>query len=175
LRFLSHACLLTPLKRDLRLGRAILDGEGGYAEDRAHGIRVINLGAMLAGQSLNEVDLRETDLSDADLSGSDLSNTDLLKANLAGSNLWGASLRGANLDQVRLFYGDPDLASPKLPGEAADHRTGLGTGAIVEDADFSGVLGMTPEQRRYCCAWCGSQARRTIPGGCNGIPNRLGR
>jgi hypothetical protein len=34
IRFLSRARLLTPLKRDQRLGRAILDGTGGYEEDR---------------------------------------------------------------------------------------------------------------------------------------------
>lgn len=175
LRFLSHACLLTPLKRDVRLGRAILDGEGGYAEDRVHGIRVINLGATLVGQRLNDTDLRETDLSNIDLSGADLSDTDLLKSNLAGTSLWRASLRGANLDQTRLFYGDPDLASPNLPGEATHYSTGVGTGAIVEDTDFSGVTGLSPEQRHYCCAWCGSRARRTIPGGCEGISNQLGR
>jgi len=36
--------LLTPLKRDSRLGRVILNGSGGYAEDRIYGVRVINLG-----------------------------------------------------------------------------------------------------------------------------------
>ena len=40
LRFLSQSRLVTPLKRDRLLGRPILDGDGGYAEDRDHGIRV---------------------------------------------------------------------------------------------------------------------------------------
>ncbi|MDB9378672.1 pentapeptide repeat-containing protein, partial [Nodularia sphaerocarpa] len=40
IRFLSRSKLLTPLKRDSRLGRAILDGMGGYAEDRLEGVRV---------------------------------------------------------------------------------------------------------------------------------------
>jgi uncharacterized protein YjbI with pentapeptide repeats len=174
LRFLSHAFLLTPLKRDLRLGRAILDGQGGYVEDQADGIRVVNLGSMLVGQPLNDTDLRATDLSAADLSGADLSDVDLLQANLAGASLWRASLRGANLAESRLFYGEAELASPRQPGETPNYTTGAGTGAVVEEVDFSGVTGLSPEQRRYCCSWCGSRTRRTIPGGCEGIANRLG-
>ena len=42
LRFLSRSKLLSPLQRDRRLGRAILDGSGGYAEDRLEGVRVID-------------------------------------------------------------------------------------------------------------------------------------
>lgn len=67
IRFLSQSRLLTPLQRDRVLGRAILDGSGGYAEDRAQGLRVINLGVMLAGANLQQTDLRWTDLSDANL------------------------------------------------------------------------------------------------------------
>jgi len=32
---------------------------------------------------------------------------------------------------------------------------------------------MSEEQRQYCCAWCGEASRQTIPGGCQGIANRL--
>ena len=53
LRFLSRSRLLSPLQRDRRLGRAILDGKGGYAEDRYYGVRVIDLGVMLAGADLS--------------------------------------------------------------------------------------------------------------------------
>ncbi|WP_208345570.1 pentapeptide repeat-containing protein, partial [Aetokthonos hydrillicola] len=60
IRFLSRSKLLTPLKRDRHLGRAILDGIGGYAEDRLEGLRVIDLGVMLAGADLSRTDLRWT-------------------------------------------------------------------------------------------------------------------
>jgi hypothetical protein len=46
--FLSQSRLLSPIKRDRHLGRPILDGEGGYAEDREFGTRVVQLGVMLA-------------------------------------------------------------------------------------------------------------------------------
>jgi len=42
LGFTSCSNSLTPLKRDFRLGRH-LDGNGSYAEDRIHGVRVIDL------------------------------------------------------------------------------------------------------------------------------------
>ncbi|MFN7658317.1 MAG: pentapeptide repeat-containing protein, partial [Dolichospermum sp.] len=83
LRFLSRSKLLTPLQRDRRLGRAILDGSGGYAEDRLEGVRVIDLGVMLAGADLADNDLRWTDLSEANLVRANLSNCDLVKANLS--------------------------------------------------------------------------------------------
>ncbi|MFN5965273.1 MAG: pentapeptide repeat-containing protein, partial [Pseudanabaena sp.] len=51
-RFLSSANLLTPLKRDGLLGRPILDGTGGYVVDLANGVRVVNLGMMLAGRDI---------------------------------------------------------------------------------------------------------------------------
>ncbi|MDY7021389.1 MAG: pentapeptide repeat-containing protein, partial [Cyanobacteriota bacterium] len=49
------------------------------------------------------------------------------------------------------------------------------TGAVVEKADFTTIEGLSEENRYYCCAWCGSESRKTIPGGCEGIPNKLGR
>ncbi|MFN6132362.1 MAG: pentapeptide repeat-containing protein, partial [Synechococcaceae cyanobacterium] len=58
LRFLSNARLLTPLRRDQRLGRAILDGEGNYEEDRRGGVPVIRLRQMLKGMDLSGCDLR---------------------------------------------------------------------------------------------------------------------
>jgi hypothetical protein len=67
LRFLSQSKLVTPLMRDSHLGRPILDGLGGYAEDRQNGIRVISLGVMLAGSDLSDNDLRWTDLSEANM------------------------------------------------------------------------------------------------------------
>ncbi|MFM6199288.1 MAG: pentapeptide repeat-containing protein, partial [Dolichospermum sp.] len=90
LRFLSRSKLLTPLQRDRRLGRAILDGSGGYAEDRLEGVRVIDLGVMLAGADLADNDLRWTDLSEANLIRANLSNCDLVKANLSRTILYAA-------------------------------------------------------------------------------------
>lgn len=172
-RFLSRARLLTPLKRDRRLGRAILDGKGGYAEDRLHGVRVIDLGVMLAGANLSCTDLRWTDLSEANLIRADLSRCDLVKANLARTILVDANLTGADIKGTRFFYGTAEAATPRSRTEWPDYKTGEHTGAVVEGADFTDVVEMSPEQRYYCCAWGGDKTRETIPGGCSGIPNKL--
>jgi uncharacterized protein YjbI with pentapeptide repeats len=175
LRFLSHSGLLTPLKRDRRLGRAILDGAGGYLEDRNYGIRVIDLRGMLADSDLSFSDLRWLDLSDANLVTSNLSHCDLVRSNLSRTILYQANLEGANLEAVRLFYGELDEASPRSRTEPPNYQTGAYTGAVVEGVDFSDVENLSDEQRYYCCAWGGAKARKTIPGGCEGIPNKLGR
>ncbi|WP_446865914.1 pentapeptide repeat-containing protein [Phormidesmis sp. 146-12] len=175
LRFLSRAKLLSPLKRDRRLGRAILDGSGGYAEDRNYGTRVIDLGVMLAGANLSGTDLRWTDLSEANLIRANLTCCDLVKANMARTILYGAILRGADLNGTRLFYGTAEAASPRSRTDPPNYKTGAQTGAVVENADFTNAEDMSPEQRYYCCAWGGSKTRSTIPGGCEGIPNKLGR
>lgn len=175
LRFLSNAKLLTPLERDRRLGRAIFDGTGGYAEDRVCGVRVIDLGVMLAKADLSCTDLRRTDLSEANLVGTNLSNCDLVKANLCRTILYQVNLVGADLKAARLFYGSLKTASPRAHTQPPypDYRTGAYTGAVVEDADLTGVQGLSEEQRYYCCAWGGEKTRSTIPGGCEGIPNQL--
>jgi uncharacterized protein YjbI with pentapeptide repeats len=173
IRFLSRSKLLTPLKRDLRLGRVVLNGNGGYDEDRIYGVRVINLGVILAGTDLSQTDLRWTDLSDANLIRSDLSGCNLSKANLARSILYQAKLNGADLKGTRLFYGEIELASPRIPERSPDYITGEFSGAIVEDVDFTNVRYMSKSQREYCCAWCGKKSRQTIPGGCKGIRNKL--
>ncbi|BAT52584.1 Pentapeptide repeat protein [Nostoc sp. NIES-3756] len=175
LRFLSRSKLLTPLKRDRRLGRAILNGVGGYAEDRLEGVRVIDLGVMLAGSDLSNTDLRWTDLSEANLVRVNLSGCDLVKANLSRTILYSADLSGADLNGSRLFYGSVEKASPRSRTEAPDYRTGEHTGAVVENADFTDVQRMSEANRYYCCAWGGEKTRATIPGGCEGIPNLLGR
>ncbi|MBD2337065.1 pentapeptide repeat-containing protein [Calothrix sp. FACHB-156] len=175
LRFLSRSKLLTPLKRDRRLGRAILNGIGGYAEDRLEGVRVIDLGVMLAGADLAGTDLRWTDLSEANLVRADLSGCDLVKANLSRTILYDAKLRNADLNGVRLFYGSVEKASPRSRTEPPNYHTGEHTGAVVENADFTDVQRLSESARYYCCAWCGEQSRSTIPGGCEGIPNKLGR
>lgn len=113
IRFLSRAKLLSPLKRDQRLGRAILNGTGGYAEDRVHGIRVIDLGVMLAAADLSGTDLRWTDLSEANLIRANLTSCDLVKTNFSRTVLCGASLRGADLSGTRFFYNKPETASPR--------------------------------------------------------------
>ncbi|NJN75457.1 MAG: pentapeptide repeat-containing protein [Synechococcaceae cyanobacterium RL_1_2] len=175
LRFLSQSRLITPLMRDRHLGRAILDGSGGYAEDRRYGIRVINLGVMLAGTDLSKQDLRWTDLSEANMVRADLSHCDLVKANLSRTVLYESNLAGADIKGMKLFYGQLDHASPRSRTHAPDYDTGAYTGAVVENVNFKGVKRMDEQQRYYCCSWCGEQSRKTIPGGCEGIPNRLGR
>lgn len=175
LRFLSRSRLLTPLKRDRRLGRAILDGVGGYAEDRNYGIRVIDLGVMLAGGNLAGTDLRWTDMSDINLIRADLSRADLVKTNLARTILCESSLSGSDLMGTRFFYGNAKTATPRTRSDIPNYTTGEFTGAVIEDADFTGVQRLSEEQRYYCCAWGGHKTRGTVPGGCEGIPNKLGR
>jgi uncharacterized protein YjbI with pentapeptide repeats len=175
LRFLSQSRLLTPIKRDRYLGRPILDGEGGYAEDRVNGTRVVQLGVMLAGADMSGQDLRWTDLSDANMVRADLSFGDLVKANLSRTILYEASLRGADIKGARFFYGSVETASPRSRTIPPDYETGGRTGAVVENVNFTGVKNMSEEQRCYFCQWAGEKSRATIPGGCEGIPNRLGR
>jgi uncharacterized protein YjbI with pentapeptide repeats len=175
LRFLSQSRLLTPLKRDRHLGRPMLDGNGGYQEDRAYGVRVIDLNIMLAGADLSGTDLRWTELSDANMVRANLSACDLVKANLSRTILYDAKLIGVDIKGVRLYYGSLENASPRSRIHPPNYETGEYTGAVVENADFTGVQRMDEEQRRYCCYWCGEKTRNTIPGGCTGIPNKLGR
>lgn len=173
LRFLSHACLLTPLRRDNRLGRAILDGDGGYEADRINGIPVVRLNQMLVGADLSETDLRGVDFNGADLRGCNFQDSDLGGANLAGCNLSGANLSGARLDGTVLFIGPVDSCTPAWPGTRPDPESGIHTGAIVENTDFSDVLYLSADARAYCAAWSGKRSRRTIPGGSKGLPNLL--
>ncbi len=175
IRFLSQSRLLTPLQRDNRLGRPMLDGSGGYAEDRAYGTRVVDLGVMLAGAMLSGQDLRWTDLSDANMVRANLSHCDLVKANLARTVLYEANLAGADLKSTRLFYGNVETASPRSITKIPNYETGEYTGIVVEKANLSGIKRLSEEQRYYLCAWCGEKSRATVPGGCEGIPNKLGR
>lgn len=175
IRFLSQSRLLTPLKRDNRLGRPMLDGSGGYSEDRPFGTRVIDLGVMLAGAYLVGQDLRWTDLSDANMVRANISHCDLVKANLARTVLFEANLAGADLKGTRLHYGSIETATPRSISLQPDYGTGQYTGVVVEKANFSGVKRLSEEQRYYICSWCGDKSRSTVPGGCEGIPNRLGR
>ncbi len=175
IRFLSQSRLLTPLKRDNRLGRPMLDGSGGYSEDRPYGTRVIDFGVMLAGAYLVSQDLRWTDLSDANMVRANLSYCDLVKANLARTVLYEANLAGADMKGTRLFYGPVQTATPRSITAPPNYETGVHTGVVVEKANFAGVKRLSDEQRYYICSWCGEKSRSTIPGGCEGIPNRLGR
>nr|WP_241735234.1 pentapeptide repeat-containing protein [Cyanobacterium stanieri] len=173
LRFLSRSRLITPLRRDSHLGRVILDGAGGYAEDRQYGMRVINLGVVLAGNNLMGQDLRWTDLSEANIVKSNLSRCDLSRANLSRTVLVEATLQGADLKKAILFYGSYERATPRDRTHAPNYETGEYTGAVIEKTDFTGVKNLSEENRYYCCCWGGEYTRSTIPGGCQGIPNKL--
>ncbi len=175
IRFLSQSKLLTPLQRDSRLGRAILNGYGGYSEDRVYGVRVIDLGVMLAAADLSGTDLRWTDLSDANLVRANLNHCDLVKANFSRTILYDTQLVGADFKGTRLFYGPSETTTPRSRTEPPNYQTGESTGAVVENADFTDVQRMSESVRYYCCAWGGEKTRATIPGGCEGIPNKLGR
>jgi uncharacterized protein YjbI with pentapeptide repeats len=175
LRFLSSANLLTPLKRDGLLGRAILDGSGGYVVDLEHGVRVIGLGTMLAAKDISRTDVRFCDLSGSNLLKANLNGCNLTGSDLSGAILAKASLRSADLNRVILFYGNVETASPRDRTQIPDFQTGAFSGAVVEEADFSRVEDLSPENRQYLCAWGGSKTRSTIPGGCKNVPNLLGR
>lgn len=175
LRFLSQSRLLTPLRRDTFLGRPILDGTGGYAEDRAYGLRVIHLGVMLAGCNLASQDLRWTDLSEANMVRANLVGCDLVKANLSRTILYEAQLVRADLKSTRLFYGAVETASPRSRTTPPNYETGEHTGVVVERSNLTGIKRLNEEQRYYLCAWSGEKTRETIPGGCENIPNKLGR
>jgi uncharacterized protein YjbI with pentapeptide repeats len=154
----------------------MLDGNGGYLEDRDYGVRVIDLNVMLAGADLSGTDLRWTELSDANMVRANLSHSDLVKANLGRAILYEANLAGADMKGVRLFYGSIETATPRSHRtQRPNYHTGEYTGAVVENVDFTGVLRLGEQQRKYCCYWCGEKSRKTIPGGCDGIPNKLGR
>lgn len=172
LRFLSKSRLLTPLRRDSHLGRPILDGSGGYAEDR-QGMRVINLGVVLAGSNLMGQDLRWVDLTDANMVRVNLNQSELVKANLSRTILFEAHLEQANLKGVRLFYGSCLTATPRDKRNQPDYETGENTGVVIEKANLTGVKNLSEENRYYCCCWGGKYTRSTIPGGCEGIPNKL--
>ncbi|MBM5816286.1 MAG: pentapeptide repeat-containing protein [Cyanobacteria bacterium K_Offshore_surface_m2_239] len=173
LRFLSHARLLTPLKRDQRLGRAILDGEGNYEEDRVAGVPVIRLQQLLQGVDLSGCDLRGVEFNGADLRGADLSFSDLTGANLAGTNLAGANLERARLEGCRFFYGRPQTASPRQPAQPRELTTGAGSGAVVENCNLAGVRFLDHHTHHYLASWSGPRSRATLPGGPKGIPSQL--
>jgi len=173
LRFLSRSRLITPLQRDSHLGRVILDGSGGYAEDRQHGMRVINLGVVLAGNNLTEQDLRWIDLSDANMVRTSLVRADLGKCNLSRTVLFEADLEGADFRGVILFYGNYQTATPRDRKNLPDYETGKYTGVVIEKANLTGVKNLSEENRYYCCCWGGEYTRSTVPGGCEGIPNKL--
>lgn len=175
LRFLSSANLLTPLKRDGLLGRAILDGAGGYVVDLEDGVRVVSLGTMLVGKNLAHTDLRFCDLSASNFLGANFSYCNLTGADLRGAILAKANLTGADLNRVSLFYGVLEMASPRDRQQQPNYKTGAFCGAVVEEADFSKVEDMSAENHYYVCAWGGSMTRRTVPGGCKNIPNLLGK
>jgi uncharacterized protein YjbI with pentapeptide repeats len=175
IRFLSSANLLAPLKRDGLLGRAILDGAGGYVVDLEQGVRVINLGLMLAGKDISKSDLRYVDLTGANFIRTNFSGCNLTGANLGGAILCRANLRQTDLSKVNLFYGDISTASPRDREHFPNFATGQYTGAVVEEADFTSAQDLSPENRQYLCAWGGSKTRKTIAGGCRDVPNLLGR
>ncbi|MCA1903399.1 MAG: pentapeptide repeat-containing protein [Cyanobacteria bacterium KgW148] len=174
IRFLSSANLLTPLKRDGLLGRPILDGSGGYVIDLEHGVRVINLSTMLAGQDLSRTDLRRAILSGANMIRTNFEFTNLAGADFTGTILIGANLRGTDLSNVKFFHGLLEHASPRNRNFNPNFQTGAYTGAVVDGVDVTGAKGLSEENRQYLCAWGGSETRKTIPGGCRDVPNRLG-
>ena len=60
-----------------------------------------------------------------------------------------------------------------LVAVAALAGCGGGSGAVVENANFSGAQRLDPQSHHYLAAWSGARSRGSIPGGCKGIPNLL--
>ena len=130
---------------------------------------------LFRSANLADTDLRWTDLSEANLVRVDLNNCDLVKANLCRTILYETNLSNADLNGTKLFYGSPETASPRSRLHPPNYRTGERTGAVVEKANFTNVTRMSEANRYYCCSWCGEESRKTIPNGCEGIENKLGR
>jgi len=103
---------------------------------------------------------------------SDLSLCELIKTNLSRTILYEANLKGADLKAVRLFYGNYKTASPRSRTDEPNYKTGEYTGVVIEKANLTGVKNLSEENRYYCCCWGGEYTRSTIPGGCQGIPDR---
>ncbi|MDX2271962.1 MAG: pentapeptide repeat-containing protein [Cyanobacteriota bacterium] len=173
LRFLSMANLLSPLRRDEHLGRPILDGSGGYQRDRLNGTRVVNLRTILERTDLSKTELRGIDFSDISLEGANLSECDLSYCNFSSADLRAANLQKSDLHKAFLFAGSPETATPGHPKRKPNFKTGEFTGALIQGANFQQVKRLSDEQRYYLCAWGGAQTRATVPGGCQGIPDRL--
>ncbi|MFS6826832.1 pentapeptide repeat-containing protein [Cyanobium sp. ATX-6F1] len=94
---------------------------------------------------------------------------------MAGVNLSGADLDGARLERTRFFYGTAEAASPADPRTPPDFESGVGTGAIVENANLSDLRQLDSEDRFYLGAWGGSRSRQSLPGSIKGIPSKLER
>jgi uncharacterized protein YjbI with pentapeptide repeats len=151
----------------------MLDGMGGYSEDRANGMRVVNLGVVLAGANFTGQDLRWTDISEANMVRASLVKCDLVKTNLSRTILYEGNLQEADMKSIRLFYGNYQTASPRTRHNDPDYTTGEYTGVVIEKANLTGVKNLSEENRYYCCCWGGEYTRSTIPGGCVGIPDKL--
>ena len=89
---------------------------------------------------LQGVDLTGANLRQAVLLGSNLANANLSGTDLIGANLRGANLSGTDLTNAVLRYAD-------LFG--ADMSGAILNGTMVQDANFRGVRGLTPEQKEY--------------------------
>lgn len=89
----------------------------------------------LQGVDLTGANLRQAILLGSNLANANLSGTDLTDANLRGANLSGADLTNAILRYANLFGAD-------MSGAILD-------GTMVQDANFRGVRGLTPEQKEY--------------------------
>jgi Pentapeptide repeats (8 copies) len=169
-----------PLERAIAQGRTAALVGGSDPEGRAKIIRFLSSANLLTplkrdGKDISNTDLRWVDLSGANLIKANLSGCNLTGANLGGTILAKVKLKGADFSKVRLFYGDITTASPRDRLTLPNFDTGEHTGAVVEEADLCDAIDLSEDNRRYFCMWGGNKTRRTIPGGCDGIPNRLGR
>lgn len=92
-------------------------------------------GAELAHANLERAHLNGANLKKANLAGANLHSAKLVRADLSEANLVGADLSRANLYQAT--FNGADLRGTNL------HM------AIFMGATFSGVKGLSPEQKKY--------------------------
>jgi hypothetical protein len=44
---------------------------------------------------------------------------------------------------------------------------------VVENLNLAAVRGLDAQSHQYLASWSGPRSRRTLPGGCRGIPDKL--
>lgn len=115
---------------------------GGGSRERTTRGKALTWGRVMArlrsDKSAAGADLRFLHFSFWDLSNADFRNANLEGANLSQADLTGADFRGANLRSAKLL-------GARLCGAFLDGATL--SGALVSGADFSGVRGLTAEQK----------------------------
>jgi len=124
LRFLSHASLLTPLQRDQRVGRPMLDGQGGYLSDRLNGVPVVQLRQLLVGVNLAYTDLRGVDFNGA------ISAVPTCAGRIYGARTWLPSTSTVPISRAPIWKG-PSSSTAVARTSAPQDRSCAWISAVV--------------------------------------------